>query len=406
VASTFEREKSLEREIRAFHWVRLLAELPDRSAGSPGEVEAADRLEAWLRDLGVDDVCRAPVASAPRPGLSLALHLGLGALACAVGGIAGAALGALVAFSYGRELRRGEPLLSRALRARPSLNLVARVGAVAPRRRVVLCARLDTNRAGWIYGERATDFLASLRSAVSRPAALPEALLIAVAALLVASWLGTGGPLVLFARLALCAALALGCAAALEWALAPPTPGANENASGVAAMLTSAEQLLSQLPPEVELWMVGTGAGEVGCRGMRAFLAEHADWPVETTFFVNFAHVGGGDLHVVRSEGALRRTVYPPTLLELARRVAAGGVFGAITAVDLPADTDGGVPAAADRPTLSLVSLESHGEPRNHRRRQDTSEALDMATVVRAGDFGAAVAFSALAGETAPIAVL
>ena len=31
------REKNLERQIRAFHWVRLLAEIPDRIAGWEGE---------------------------------------------------------------------------------------------------------------------------------------------------------------------------------------------------------------------------------------------------------------------------------------------------------------------------------------------------------------------------------
>ena len=78
----FDREKSLERQMRAFHWIRLLAELPGRVAGSASEREAADRIEGWIRDLGVEDVQRQPVASRPAAGLVLALHLGLAALAC------------------------------------------------------------------------------------------------------------------------------------------------------------------------------------------------------------------------------------------------------------------------------------------------------------------------------------
>ncbi|HEY5659007.1 MAG TPA: aminopeptidase, partial [Myxococcota bacterium] len=53
-------EKTLERQIRAFHWVRLLAELPGRVAGSPLEREAAERVESWMREIGLEEVVRMP----------------------------------------------------------------------------------------------------------------------------------------------------------------------------------------------------------------------------------------------------------------------------------------------------------------------------------------------------------
>ena len=183
-------------------------------------------------------------------------------------------------------------------------------------------------------------------------------------------------------------------------------PGANDNASAVAAMLTCAEQVLAGLPDDAELWIVGTGAEEVGCCGMKAFVAEHADWPLDSSFFINFECVGGGTLHWVRSEGTLNRVAYPPTLLELARRVAASGVFGTVTPVDLMAGTDGSVPAARHHPSLSIISLEPNGVPRHYHRPEDVPEFLDMYTVVRAADFGAAVAGAVLRGGTGPIAVL
>mgnify|MGYP000716076333 CR=1 FL=1 len=106
--------------------------------------------------------------------------------------------------------------------------------------------------------------------------------------------------------------------------------GANDNASAVAAMLTCAEHLLPALPADVELWVVGTGAEEVGCAGMRAFVEQHS-FPSEGTYWVNFECVGGGTLHYLNSEGMLNRINYPPMLIELARRVAASGVFGEVT---------------------------------------------------------------------------
>jgi hypothetical protein len=408
-----DREKSLERQMRAFHWIRLLAELPGRVAGSVSEREAAARIEGWIRDLGVEEVHRQPVSSRPVAGLVLALHLGLAALGCALGGGLGALLGVLAAYSLRAELRRGALVLSRLLPHPISLNVVGRVGSTHPAQRVVLSAHIDAAQAGWIFSPAIADFFAARaqRRSPHRPPrlgpnGLPEIAVLAAAALLAAGWLGAGGWLLGAARLLLALALAAGCAVTLEWALARPSPGANDNASAVAAMLTCAEQLLAQLPGDVELWLVGTGAEEVGCRGMHAFVSAHSDWPKDSTFFVNFECVGGGSLHWVRSEGTLAKTGFPPLLVELARRVAASGVFGEVSAVDLLAGTDGHVPADRGFPSLSLISLERNGVPRNYHRSDDLAEAVDLATVIRAADFGAAVGRAALRGEAGPIAIL
>jgi len=235
---------------------------------------------------------------------------------------------------------------------------------------------------------------------------LPLRLLQVGAALTLASWLGAGGFLLGAAQLLTGGLLLVGVVATLQWAAAAPTPGANDNGSAVAAMLTCAEQLLAQLAPDTELYVVGTGAEEVGCRGMRAFVAAHREWRPDRSFFLNFECVGGGALHYLRSEAELERTVYPPALVELARRVAASGVFGDVTPADLSAGTDGHVAAAHGYPTLSLVALEAEGVPRHYHRRDDVPEALDMPTLVRAADFGAAVAHAALRGEAGPISIL
>jgi acetylornithine deacetylase/succinyl-diaminopimelate desuccinylase-like protein len=413
VGEAFDREKGLERQIRAFHWIRLLAELPARFAGSPSEREAADRIESWLRDLGVEDVRRQVVVSRPAAGLVLALHLGIAGFACVVGGAFGASLALLAAFSIRGELRRGRSLLSRVLPNPESLNVVGRAGARHPGQRVVLSAHIDSAQAGWLFTPAVADFFARrAEKAAARgaqtpgPNALPEAAVLAAAGLLLAHALGAEGFLIGAARTLLALALAAGCAVTLQWGFAQASPGANDNASAVAAMLTCAEQLLSQLPDDVELWIVGTGAEEVGCRGMHEFVSAHADWPRDATCFVNFETVGGGSLHWVRSEGTLAKSGYPPTLVELARRVAESGVFGAVTPVDLLAGTDGHVAAEHGYPTLSLISLEAGGVPRNYHRIEDVPEAVDLPTVIRAADFGAAVARAALRGEAGPIAIL
>jgi len=407
-----EREKSLERQMRAFHWVRLLAELPGRLAGSSEELEAAARIEAWLREIGFEEVSSQPVRGRPRSPWVAGLHLGAGAIACALGGVWGVAVGGIAAYSFSRELRARESLFSRWLPCANSLNVIGRAGSNQPNQRVVLCAELEARQPSWIFSE----FLAGWNArrvdptAASRPsrgpAAVAEVLLWSAAAAVVARWLGASGFLLAAATLSIGVALAAGVFVSLRQALVARAPGANDNASGIAAMLTASEQLLALLPRGAEIWVVATGAGGAGCSGMRAFVDAHRDWSPNDTLFIHYRCVGGGALHYIRREGPLADVAYVSQLVELARRVSASGLFREVTPVDWPEDTDGGVAAREGFQALSLIALEADGLPRNQRLASDVPASLDMETVIRASDFGAAVARAALRGEAGPIAIL
>jgi hypothetical protein len=394
------------RESRAAEWIGVLTALPDRFAGTPGERMAAERIAEWLRALGARDVVLEPVPNKPRAGAVLALHAGVSLVGLWLGGFLGAALAGLALWSFRSELRQGIRRLSRVLPAPDSVNVVGRLGATAPKRRIVLSAHIDSAQAGVLFSKTLADAFASL--AIRRegdtpppgPLALPEGLMTAGALVAAAGWLGAHGLLFGLLWLITIAGLALVATLTLQWALAPATPGANDNASAVAAMLTCAAQLAPQLPADVELWTVGTGAEEVGSCGMHAFVDRHRDWPTEATFYINFECVGGGQLHYIRSEGVLAKGYFPPQLNEVARRLAANGAWGDVMPTDLLAGTDGHVPAEAGYPALSLISLEANGVPRNYHRIEDTADALDMAMVVRAADFGASVGQAALGRET------
>jgi hypothetical protein len=362
-------EKSLEREIRAFHWIRLLAELSGRFAGTDQEGEAARRVEEWLRDLGFEEIGFTSVPSRPRPGWVWAVHFAVAALGCALGGFAGALLAGVAALSFRREATGASPWLSRMLPARDSQNIVARVGSLRPRRRVVLTALL-----------------------------VDASALVAVAAAL-----GADGIAVLAARGLAVALLAVGALASLRWAGASASACAND-ASGIAAMLTAAEQLAAQLPPDVELWCAATGAEHTGARGMHALLEAHPEWRAEVTAFVNFAWLGGGSLHYARSEGELARAYYPTSLQELARRIAASGSYGAVSPADLAFATGARLAARRGPHVLSLVALEPNLLPRGFRARSDDPEQVDTELVIRAADFGCCVVSAYLRGDAEPLA--
>jgi hypothetical protein len=391
------------REQRVREWIRALTESPDRFAGTAVERAVAERIGEWMRGLGARNVALERAHSAPRAGFVLALHTALGCVGVWHGGWLGALLAGVALWSFRSDLRFRRPRLARLLPAPDSVNVIGRLGAGAPRRRVVLSAHIDSAQAGLLFSRAFADRFAALASGRGRgdtpppgPLVMPEALMIGGALLAVFGWMGAHGLLFGVLRFAVIVGLAIACATTLQWALSPPTPGANDNASAVAAMLTCAERLAPRLPADVELWMVGTGAEEVGCCGMHAFVERHRDWPLDTTLFVNFECVGGGALHYIRSEGLLAKGYFPPALNELARQIAASGELGVVTPTDLLAATDGHVPAALGYPTLSLITLEANGVPRNYHRTDDTVDAIDTAVVVRAADFGAAVALGAL----------
>src|SRR4051812_37416971 len=58
----------------------------------------------------------------------------------------------------------------------------------------------------------------------------------------------------------------------LDTAAAAPSPGANDNASGVGTTLEVARRLAADEPELVEPWFVFTAAGDVGALGMRQWL--------------------------------------------------------------------------------------------------------------------------------------
>ena len=401
---------SSTREARVYDWIRTLTDFPDRIAGSAYERQAAERIGGWLREIGFTDVSAVPAPGGARTGWSLALHTGLGLLGCYWGGLLGILLALVALISFRREQSKRGLLLSRLLPAHESVNVIGRAGNPTAARRVIVSAHIDTTEAGWMFSKSVAEQFAQINQSARRPDdqpqpphAVPALLLLLAVVVATGGWLGAHGFLFGLLKLGVCGGLLIATALGIQWAMSPATPGANDNASAVAAMLTCAEQLRNGLPEDVELWVVGTGAEECGHGGMRSIVDQHPDWSREHTFYVNFECVGGGHLHYIVSEGMLSRVSYPPMLIELARRVAAGGRFGEITPTHLLAGTDGNVPAHLGYPTLSLITLEATGVPRNYHRPEDTVDGIDLAAVVRAADFGTAVARAALHGAAGPI---
>jgi hypothetical protein len=387
---------------RLFDWIKGLEQVPQRYAGSAGERQSAELVAGWMRELGLPEVnleTFQPPKRSGRSGYLLALHTLIAGIGCLLGGWAGTGLVLLAAWSI-----RGPRWcnIGALLPAITSLNAVGhRVASAENPFRIILSAHIDTNQAGLIFHPWMANTFATRATAKNRgkppkgPNSIPIRLAIVACLMLGLSLLFPESTPLLLARWLIGLVLLAVCALGLQWALAKTTPGANDNASAVAAMLQAATILNQELPRDTELWVVATGAEEIGSRGMQAFMNRHQHWPKERCLFINFESVGSTHLHFAVNEGASKKTHYSDASISFTARLAEQSPQGPITPIELMIGTDGRVPARRGYEAVSLVSLEANQVPRNYHRPNDIAEYIDLETVRRAGAFAIEAALAA-----------
>lgn len=154
-------------------------------------------------------------------------------------------------------------------------------------------------------------------------------------------------------------------------------PGANDNATGVAAVLELARRLHEEPLANTAVRLVFPGGEEAGNQGMLAWMRS-AELAPETTFVINLDALGsGGRLAVSRSEGLTGR--------HAARDVALAHELAADCGIDLdtvtcPNITDATIARHAGLRTISLLSVED-GWISNLHQRSDTPDNVRFNTV-------------------------
>src|SRR5262249_25090241 len=143
-------------------------------------------------------------------------------------------------------------------------------------------------------------------------------------------------------------ALAAGSAAALaDIGLRGTVPGANDNATGVAALLAIARALEERPTENVRVMLVSTSE-EALCEGMQCFAERHFDaLPRDRTFFLCLDTLGSPHLLVLRGEGMIRMREYPARSLELLDGLADELGIPLFPNLRLRNDTDGVLPLSA-----------------------------------------------------------
>src|SRR4051812_39088633 len=193
--------------------------------------------------------------------------------------------------------------------------------------RLILMAHYDAARTGYIFSK-----------ASKRIRRLPERVRLGLGPFRVFFWFGLAPLLpILGARMAGLDATWLSAVQAIptivlivaaflliDIALSEIVPGAYDNASGVAAVLSAADELTATPPENLDVWIVLAGSEESLCEGMRAFTrARQKEIDRRTTAFVNVDSVSYGQVAYEISQGAVISLPHDRQLIELCEALAA-----------------------------------------------------------------------------------
>jgi hypothetical protein len=360
----------------------------ERGSASPGERWAAELIAGELRSLGA----RVRLEDERVHG-TYWWPLGITSALATLGGLArsrllGAAAGALAAGTAWDDLRLNRRWLRRyVLPERTAVNVVAELGDPSADRTVLLAAHHDAAHAGLVFhpeipravGRRFPKLLE--RSNTTPPA----------------MWGTVGGPALVALGSALGgrlgravrrvgAVISAGYLSAMaDIGAREVVPGANDNATGVAVLLSLARAFTEDPPPGLRIMLLSTGSEESVLEGMEAFARRHfAELPPDRTHVLNVDTVGSPRLLVLEGEGMLGVREYPKEFLALVNRCAEELGIYLVPDLRLRNATDGIVALKAGYPTAMVGSVDSFKTPTHYHWPTDVPENVDFDRVADA----------------------
>ena len=172
-------------------------------------------------------------------------------------------------------------------------------------------------------------------------------------------------------------------------------PGAYDNASGVAAVLSVAAALDAEPPADLDVWVVLPGAEECNAQGMSRYFAAHrGEIDRARTFFINIDSVSFGSVHYLLSEGAIVSYAMDRHLVELCEAIAAESRSdGAADAspsprpIRIPFHSDALPARARGFRAISIIGADQGLGPPYYHTPDDTPDKLDEEAMTRAVEF-------------------
>ena len=372
-----------EAELRA--WVERLCAI-DRVAGSEGEREVAELVAAELERAGG----RVTVEREAVHGTywwPIGLPTAAAALVGLRGGLVGAVAGALAGAAVADDITLGPRVLRRLLPKRVCTNVIAEFGDRDADQTLLIVAHHDAPHAGIVFHPELPRAVARrFPKAHARTDTAPPTM-----------WGAVGGPaLVALGSIlgsrglrAAGAVVSAGYAAAMaDIGIEGVTQGANDNASGVAALLSLARRLGADPPRRTRVILLSNGAEESILEGMAAYARRHLhELPRERTRVIAIDAVGSPHLLLLEGEGMLGLREYPKPFLDFMRSCAADLDVFLYPNLRLQNATDGLVALKAGYEAALLGSCDDYKFPTNYHWHTDPPDRLDYATVTDAPQF-------------------
>ena len=375
-APPIDRLRSQVTELSAIH----------RPSASPGERQAAEWVETRMSEQGA----RARVETGRAHGgywgplTMLSIAGALGALVGRRSRAAGTALAGLAAAGVWDDITGGHHHARRLLPKHDTFNVVAEMGPEQAPRTVVLVAHHDAAKSGLIFHPAIPAFVwrrfpaAIEHSDTSPPLMFPVFGGPALAAL--GSLLGSRRARIAGGIVSAGAAAVIG-----QIGTTRVVPGANDNVTGVVALIELARRLAQEPTSNVRVLLVSTGSEESFMEGMRAFMDSHGPTlPQEGTFVLAVDTVGSPHLTAIRGEGMLLMNEYPQAGLEVVDRAAEELGIRLFPNLRLRNATDGLIALKRGYPCACLGSVTDYKAPANYHWRTDTAANVDYGSLADA----------------------
>jgi hypothetical protein len=268
------------------------------------------------------------------------------------------------------------PVLSHILPHKKSKNLIGELPAENGKVGLVVVAHYDSARSGLSFSPKLVknfrlSFLMMVGSVlgVGVLCAVNLVLLLGVGRTNLGVWIAT---MVFCAYLLVPLVLMAHRELAMDY-----TPGANDNASGVVAMLALAEKVTEEESRLPGVMFVATGAEEVGTAGMIKFLKGHGR-RIRDALIVNLDNLGTGHLCFIDCEGMLFGHSSSPVLLWLAGKVAEKKRLPVWRTGYRLLSTDATPALARGYNAMSIMAFDDHGRLPNWHWQSDTVDNIDM----------------------------
>jgi hypothetical protein len=369
----FERPSASEGERQAAEWVASRFHEMDLEPELEGFDFYPDYWNVWGSHAG------------------LAAAAGVAALLSRRLALPAAAVNTFLTTSFWGDLTCGFHWLRSRFPARRSFNVLARLPNPSAERVLIISAHHDAAHSGLVFHPAIPRLMARTSGGGGQTPAILKLPFGAMLLVTAGTWLRSLGLADFVARPALRLGVVLnGVMAALmaDIGRSPVSPGANDDASGVAAVLELARDISQEKSENLEVWFLSIGCEEGIMGGMIAFLDRHQEELAgRQPFFLNFEMLGFGDPEYRTGEGFVKFYPYSPEAIGLAARVAREPGFEDVRSGMSRLGTDALIPIRRDLTAITIACGSDTERPPAYHWPTDTPENVDLRSVERACRF-------------------